>query len=236
MAVLRDRGIVLRTQKLGEADRIVTVLTATKGLRRIVARGVRKIDSRFGGRLEPFSIVDIQFYEGRSLDSVNQVETVALYGPEISAQYDKYQAGTVMLETAGQLTEAAPSVQHFRLLAGALRALAATAGDPQIILDSYLLRALSLGGWEMQLGWCANCQSDGAHHFFSVAAGGAVCQECAGEDARLLSEGSLELLAALLAGDWDTVKLSTEVARRQASSLITGFVRWQLDRGLKSLR
>ncbi len=105
---------MLRTQKLGEADRIVTVLTATKGLRRIVARGVRKIGSRFGGRLEPFSIVDIQFYEGRSLDSVNQVETVALYGPEISGQYDKYQAGTVMLETAGQLTEAAPSVQHFR--------------------------------------------------------------------------------------------------------------------------
>ena len=67
--------MVLRTQKLGESDRIVTVLTKTHGRKRIVARGVRKTSSRIGARLEPFSLVDVQCCEGRTLDSVTQVES-----------------------------------------------------------------------------------------------------------------------------------------------------------------
>ena len=68
---------MLRTQKLGEADRIVTLLTKKTGRVRAVAKGVRRTKSRFGARLEPFTHVDLQLYTGRSLDMVTQAETCA---------------------------------------------------------------------------------------------------------------------------------------------------------------
>ena len=76
MPLYRDRGVVLRTYKLGEADRIVSILTRGHGKVRAVAKGVRKTKSRFGGRLEPTSHVDLLLYEGRGeLDIVSQAET-----------------------------------------------------------------------------------------------------------------------------------------------------------------
>ena len=75
MSLYRDTGVVLRTYKLGEADRIVVLLTAEHGKVRAVAKGVRKTKSRFGGRLEPLSHVSLLLYEGRELDIVTQAET-----------------------------------------------------------------------------------------------------------------------------------------------------------------
>nr|MBA3304166.1 DNA repair protein RecO [Acidimicrobiia bacterium] len=72
----RDAGVVLRTIKLGEADRIVTLATASHGKVRAVAKGVRKTKSRFGSRLEPMSHVSLLMYEGRELDIVTQAETL----------------------------------------------------------------------------------------------------------------------------------------------------------------
>ena len=70
MPLYRDEAVVLRTHKLGEADRIITVLSRTRGKVRTVAKGVRRTKSRFGSRLEPFMVVDLQCYEGRNLDTV----------------------------------------------------------------------------------------------------------------------------------------------------------------------
>ena len=75
MPLYRDEAIVLRTQKLGEADRIVTLLTRRLGKVRAVGKGVRRTKSRFGSRLEPAMHVDIQCYEGRSLDTVTQIQS-----------------------------------------------------------------------------------------------------------------------------------------------------------------
>ena len=70
MPLYRDEAIVLRTHKLGEADRIITLLTRRTGRVRAVAKGVRRTKSKFGARLEPGTHVDLQLYEGRSLGSV----------------------------------------------------------------------------------------------------------------------------------------------------------------------
>jgi DNA repair protein RecO (recombination protein O) len=85
VTVYRDEGIVLRTQKLGEADRIITVLTRRTGRIRAVAKGVRKTRSRFGARLEPFTHVDLQLHTGRTLDVVTQAETIRPYGEALAA-------------------------------------------------------------------------------------------------------------------------------------------------------
>ena len=127
----RDEAIVLRTQKLGEADRIVTLLTRSHGRVRAVAKGVRRTTSRFGARLEPFSHVDVQLAEARSLDVVTQAETLQPYAGRMGADYAAYTAGTVMLETAERLVaeDKEPALQQYLLLVGALRAIC-DAGRP----------------------------------------------------------------------------------------------------------
>ena len=104
MRIYRDEGIVLRTQKLGEADRIVTLLLRRSGRVRAVAKGVRRTRSRFGARLEPFTHVDLLLYPGRSLDVITQAETVRPFGELLAGDYPRYTAGTAMLETAERFT------------------------------------------------------------------------------------------------------------------------------------
>ena len=118
MGLYRDEGIVLRTHKLGEADRIITLLTRQRGKVRAVAKGVRRTTSRWGSRLEPFTHVDLQLAEGRSLDVITQAETLDPFNARLGLDYDRYTAGTVMLETADRLVteEGEPAVQQFLLL------------------------------------------------------------------------------------------------------------------------
>ena len=125
MPTYRDEAVVLRTHKLGEADRIITMLSRRHGKIRAVAKGVRRTTSKFGARLEPFSHVDLQFAVGRTLDVVTQVESLDAFGEPLIADYPAYTAGQVMLETADRLVveEGEPAVQQYLLLVGALRAL-----------------------------------------------------------------------------------------------------------------
>jgi recombinational DNA repair protein (RecF pathway) len=121
----RDDGVVLRTHKLGEADRIITLLTRQNGRVRAVAKGVRRTKSRFGGRLEPFTHVDLLIHPGRSLDVIQQAEVIRAYGKPLATDYPRYTAGTAMLETAEKFTpvEREPAIRQFLLLIGGLRAL-----------------------------------------------------------------------------------------------------------------
>lgn len=155
----RDDGIVLRTHKLGEADRIVTLLARRTGRVRAVAKGVRRTKSRFGARLEPFTHVDLLMHTGRSLDYITQAETVRPYGEPFSSDYPRYTTGTAMLETAEKFTpvEKEPAMRQFLLLVGGLRALSEGAHEPRLILDAYLLRSLAVAGYAPALDECAVC-------------------------------------------------------------------------------
>jgi DNA repair protein RecO (recombination protein O) len=161
VSLYRDDGIVLRTQKLGEADRIVTILTRRNGRVRAVGKGVRRTKSRFGARLEPFTHVDLMLYTGRSLDVITQAETVRAYGEPLATDYPRYTSGTAMLETAERFTpmEKEPIIRQFLLLVGGLRALGERVHDPRLVLDAYLLRTLAVAGYAPALDECAVCGS-----------------------------------------------------------------------------
>lgn len=238
MSLYRDEAIVLRTHKLGEADRIVTLLTRTHGKVRAVGKGVRRTSSRFGARLEPFMHVDVQLHTGRSLDIVTQVETVGTYARAVCEDYALYTAGTAMLETAERLVEAEhePAVPQYWLLAGAVRSLAQREHAPGLVLDSYLLRALAIAGWAPSFTECARCGAPGPHRSFAVAQGGAVCGACRPPGAAAPAPETFELLAALLSGDWTTADGSQERHRREADGLVAAFLQFHLERQLRSLR
>ena len=115
MPLYRAEAVVIRTHKLGEADRIITLLTRSQGLVRAVAKGVRRTSSRWGSRLEPFTHVDLQLAEGRNLDVVTQAETIEPFSAGLGADYERYPSGTAMLETAERLIveERQPSTPHW---------------------------------------------------------------------------------------------------------------------------
>jgi len=238
VSLYRDEGVVLRTQKLGEADRIVTLLTREHGRVRAVAKGVRRTRSKFGSRLEPFSHVDVQLYEGRSLDVVTQVETLTPLGAELAADYPRYTAGTAMLETAERLTdeEREPAVQQYLLLVGGLRALAAGEHDPGLVLDSFLLRSLAVAGYAPSFDACARCGAEGPHRWFAVAGGGAACTECRQPGSATPAPETLGLLSALLSGDWAAADASEPRHRREGQGVVAAYLQWHLERGLRSLR
>jgi DNA repair protein RecO (recombination protein O) len=158
----RDDGVVLRTQKLGEADRIITLLTRQNGRVRAVAKGVRRTKSRFGARLEPFTHVDVLIHPGRSLDVITQAEVITTYGAQLAGDYPRYTTGIAMLETAERFTpmEKEPALRQYLLLIGGLRALSETdeeAREPRLVLDAFLLRSLAVAGYAPALQECSRC-------------------------------------------------------------------------------
>ncbi|MDQ1626879.1 MAG: repair protein RecO [Actinomycetota bacterium] len=237
VGLYRDEGVVLRTQKLGEADRIITLLTRAHGRVRAVGKGVRRTRSKFGASLEPFTHVDLQLYAGRSLDVVQQAETLAPYGDRIADDYGRYTSGTAMLETAERLTaeEKEPATQQFLLLVGGLRTLADATHAPGLVLDAFLLRSLAVGGYAASFQDCARCTRPGSHPFFNVAAGGVVCSACRPAGSVSPTRQTLDLLAALLTGDWAVADASEPRHRREGSGLVSAYLQWHLERGLRSL-
>jgi len=237
VSLYRDEAIVLRTQKLGEADRIVTLLTRAHGKVRAVGKGVRRTSSRFGARLEPFMVVDVQLHAGRSLDIVTQVETIDAFARPVCEDYALYTAGTAMLETADRLVEAEkePAPPQYRLLVGAVRSLSERAHTPGLVLNSYLLRSLSIAGWAPSFTDCARCGAPGPHRSFAVAQGGAVCGVCRAPGAAAPAPETFELLAALLSGEWVAADASHERHRREADGLVAAYLQFHLERQLRSM-
>ena len=99
----RDEAVVVRQHKLGEADRIITLLTKEHGLVRAVAKGVRRTRSKFGARLEPFAHVDVLLHPGRNLDIVTQVYSLDTFASAIVSDYGRYTTACAILETAERL-------------------------------------------------------------------------------------------------------------------------------------
>jgi DNA repair protein RecO (recombination protein O) len=235
MPSYRDDAIVLRTHLLGEADRIVTMLGRKRGKIRAVAKGVRKTTSRFGARLEPFSVVDVQVYEGKTLDIVQTADTIQSYSREITEDYPRYTAAMVMVETADRLTEHDYQPAHYSLLHAGLRSLSEGEHEPGLSVDSYLLRALAIAGWEPSLQDCAVTGAPGDHRSFSVALGGVVASEVAPPGTPTLGLGTKELLAALLEGDWKSAEAAGRSAQVEASGVIAAYTQYHLERHVRSL-
>ena len=264
MQVYRDDGVVLRTQKLGEADRIVTLLCRQNGRVRAVARGVRRTKSRFGARLEPFTHVDLLLYEGRSLDIVTQADSLRAYGEPLASDYPRYTAGVAMLETAERFTpeERQPAQRQFLLLVGGLRALGAGEHGARLVLDAFLLRSLAVAGYAPALEECAVCGSPevsavkgdgeggtakgergggrgpkgGGSRAFAIAAGGLTCRSCRPAGAATPSAHTTTLMGALLRGDWPLADASLPRHQVECSGLVAAYLQWHLEHSIRSLR
>ena len=228
----RDQGVVLRTIKLGEADRIVTFATQGHGKVRAVAKGVRKTKSRFGGRLEPITHLSLQFYEGRELDIVTQAEALDHFRV-IREDLDRLARATTMLEAIDQVAqERQPSTRLYQMLVGALRALAAH--NAPLLVPAFFLKLLALEGFQPILDGCASCGEPGPLVAFDVGVGGALCPACA--RGPRVSEQAVDLMHRILDGGLAGV-LNEPVtpATSEVANLATRAMEHHLERRLRSV-
>jgi DNA repair protein RecO (recombination protein O) len=199
----RDQGVVLRSIKLGEADRIVTFMTQGRGKVRAVAKGVRRPGSRFGARLEPTTHLAFQCYQGRELDIVTQVETIDA-NRALREHYGCLTHAVSMLEAVDQVAqERSRNVALYRMLAGALRTLAA---DPSpVVSAAFFWKLLSLEGFHPVLDECARCAGplspDRAIVAFDLGEGGMLCQSCGRLAGRQVSAAAMAVVALMVGGE-----------------------------------
>jgi DNA repair protein RecO (recombination protein O) len=178
----KTEGIVLRSMDLGEADRVLTVLTPRLGKLRIIAKGIRRPRSRLGGGLEPFSDVHLVLAVGRTFDVVTQA---ALEDPHLGLRNDLHStaAAWYLVELADRFCEgAADSHDAFVLLAQGLAALDANPGDVsrEVIARWFELHLLDAMGFRPELSRCLECGADVGpeENGFSPVAGGVIGPEC----------------------------------------------------------
>lgn len=238
MAIYRDQGIVLRTYKLGETDRIVHVLTQGRGKIRAVAKGIRRPGSRFGGRLESYSHVDLQLYEGRNLDIVNQAELIAPHD-SVREDFARSACASVMVEFTDVVAqEGERDNALFLQLRAGLQALAARPAQPWVFVDAFLLRAAAAVGFRVFTEACARCRIAGPHAFLSVKGGGSLCTSCAPPGTRAVDATVVEAVTLLArTGEFSALPVlaaQRPEAARTAASYTRAFVEHHLDRTLRS--
>ncbi len=234
MALRHDQGIVLRSYPFGEADRVVVLISPNNGKIRTVAKGVRKTKSRFGGRLEPFTHVDLVLYEGRNLHTITQVSIIEPF-PRLRGDLDAVITAGTMVEAAdGVAQEDESSMRLFLLLFRGLRAL--EAGERGVdLITSYLLKLADVVGVAPSLLECASCGRMDDLHRFSFAGGGAICDRCRTEGAVRLRDGVTGYLAGLAGAEFGSLPSTDAAFSGEAMGIARRFVEYHLDRKLTSL-
>jgi len=230
----RDQGVVLRTIKLGETDRIVTILAHGHGKVRAVAKGVRKPGSRFGARLEPTVHLLFQCYRGRELDVVTQVETIDA-NRALREHYGGLTHAISMLEAVDQVApEREPIPALYRMLVGALRTLAATPSP--IVSTGFFWKLLSLEGLHPVVDACVHCDAADDLVAFDAHEGGALCASCARYGGRSIRPETLEALRRILGGDLRSVLAVPPDAATlgELERLALGALESHLERRLRS--
>jgi DNA repair protein RecO (recombination protein O) len=233
VALYREQGVVLRTYKLGESDRIIVLMTAGHGKVRAVGKGVRKTKSRFGSRLEPPHNVSLQLYEGRELDIVTQAESIDHFRP-IRDDLGRMTDAMALLEAVDQVAQPREAnARLYAMLVGALRALANSRSP--LLVPAFFWKLLSLEGHGPLLTQCAGCgASDTELVAFDLTEGGTLCRSC--RRGQSISPEALALLRRILGGDLGRVlgeedgPVTSEVALLATRSLEN-----HLERRLKAL-
>jgi DNA repair protein RecO (recombination protein O) len=228
----KDEGIVLKTIKLGEADRIVTLFTRGHGKVRAVAKGIRKTKSRFGARLEPFTRVALLIYQGRNLDTITQADIVRSF-TEVRSEFPRLTSAAAIVDAVEKFTperEQAPSI--YSLLVSALDAL--VTGPIDTVVPAFMTKLLSVAGYHPHLTTCAAC-GDPDVIAFSAPLGGAVCELCRRQEpgAGIIGSDRIALIGRLLVSDFGYP--ADRAAVHAITSALKAYAEYHVERPLRGL-
>ncbi|MGH9301233.1 MAG: DNA repair protein RecO, partial [Acidimicrobiales bacterium] len=188
---------MLRTFRLGEADRVASLITENHGKVRAVVKGVRRTKSRFGARMEPMSHVSVLCWKGRELDVVNQAEVIDSFRA-IREDLDRMRRAMALLEAVDQFAqEGEESPALYTMLVGALRTM--DTSTSALIVPSFFLKLLVLDGSGPVLDRCARCGELDGLVAFDLSEGGTLCRTC--RRGSSMSPDALILMRRILGGE-----------------------------------
>ena len=240
----KTEAVVLRSFRLGEADRVLHLYTLARGRVGAVAKGIRKTKSRFGARLEPLSHVELMLHEGAG--ELQTVTGVQLLHSHHTVREERYALGVGLVGAEAMLrlfTEQEANPRAFQALTrflDLLDELPPGTGRPALdpLALSFQLKLLWLSGYLPHLTSCANCGSGDAPLIgYSPAAGGAVCAGCRA-DALALSPAGISGIESLLArplAEAGNVGIADRAAR-DALAVITSAYEYFGNFRLRTLR
>lgn len=231
----RDTGVVLRTYKLRESDRIVVFMTAENGKVRAVAKGVRKTKSKFGARLEPMSHVRLLLYRGRELDIVSQAESVEPLAPLLSS-LDRASQAMAAIEAVDQMSlEREPNPQLYQMTVGVLRTIAERPAPLNV--PAFYWKLLRNEGLEPQLDACVRCgETEPGTELvaFDLNEGGVQCRQCRTGSA--ISPGALAIMRDIFGGRLNqALALEESPFTHEVGSLATKALEHHIERHLKTI-
>ena len=237
--VVRTSAIVLRHRRLGEADRIVTLLTPGRGKIDVIAKGVLRSKSRMSGHLEPLTLVEVVLAHGRSMDVVTQAQTIDAF-PAAHADLDRLSAGIYLLELADRITvEHADAEGLHDLLHTALVRLARGDGQ-QVVQRTFELALLDATGFRPELVTCLQCSTPVPveEAWWAPVEGGVLCASCARAhpDAQPIDATALRVLRAFQSQSYEEagrIRLTDELAARMEQAM-HALMRSVVERDLKS--
>ncbi len=239
MALWKCEAIILKSMELGEADRLVTLLSPRQGKIRAVAKGARKVMSRFSAATNTFVHSHFVLHHGKTLDTITQCEVREPF-KNIREDFHRFAFAGHVADLADTLTDdGEPAAQVFNLALAALRSIEAFC-DPEMVAVWFGLKALSASGYRPVLDRCASCGSAytaAGEIGFDPAAGGVVCSNC-GDKGRTVPAGAVEMMKFLQSADISKLRVvrPDRGLLREARSILGDYVGYHLGRTPRSSR
>ena len=244
MNKIRTQSLILKNTNYGESDRILSFITPTEGKIRGIAKGARKSLKRFGGCLEPFTLIEIIVSKGKGLYFISEAKLVRDFR-KIKGHIEKMSHGSYMLELTDVMLAEGDSDNSRKIFSNLLQGLEdlETSDLPEEPVRTYEIGLLSLMGYLPHFISCISCgkslpeirgSESVASLPFDVSRGGMVCplcsRRCEGKK-EMVSIGTLKTLNAAASGRVSYTKHSME----ESSRIIPPFIEMHLGKKLKSL-
>ncbi len=235
--IFKAEGLILRTRILGEADRLVTLLTREEGKFEAVARGARKTKSKLAAGVDLFAHGHFTFHRGRTWPIITG------FDPLLSFEWfrnnpDLYPYGLYLAELSDRFNSGEESCpEAFQMLVDGWTLLGREV-DRALLCRAFELKLAACGGYSPQLQCCAICGLTTAPSF-SPRQGGLVCPQCVGADAFKVSNGTLALTRRLLEAPLEKVSglRAGAAQKKELAALTAAFYAYHLDLGeLKTRR
>lgn len=240
MAILKTQAIVLKYTNLGEADKILTLLTRNKGKIKAIAKGCRKPKSSLLSSCEVFTCSEFVLYKGSNFYHITQAETKETFY-NIRNDLLRLSYASYFVELADTISdEDIPSERLFVLLAKVLYYLSTEEVPVGILYLAYMLKAMDISGYQPHFSKCVVCgRSYDNFNRFSIEQGGVVCGECFNmeKNAYKLSPGTFEIFKILLNTEisrLNTVKVDNTIFN-EMDKIMKAFIQNHLEKQFKTL-
>jgi len=244
----KTQGIVLKTRSYGETSKLLTMYTKAFGRINALAKGAKKIKSRFGSSMELFTESKMMLYKKSTagLYLVSQTEIISSF-PGLSCEITKFSTASVMSEFIYNFT---PQGEANSALYNFFRAsldLLNGSNNEENILMAFMAKFLWLSGYKMHLKTCASCGKEikmgpsyGTHKRISARHGGVMCSECSHKegDAVIVLNSTFKFLEYLQEKTYDKTGAikAGETERKEIHKVITNFLEYNFEGGLRSLK